>query len=532
MANKHLAVNDSEDPWNQWDDRASTHDVEGGAEEVLRLKSNCGALLARQYHYVLPISLASYFIMQFFVGQDFVCNGHVEVKEWTQKLIIAVDGCFLLSALHHVVIGVFFGSWHTTEIDLSYPRSVYLSAATVSFVAGFSSLIKIFGGYQSICFDTYGVPSFSSQWPEWLVDVPLLGYMCVAIEDKAALETEDYFMIFAMWLMIFTGFAMNFTTNLYIGSFLCILSFVCILANFYVAFESTKELQNQFTKLVDRSNKNTLTYKAQWAFERLMMKGRLAWLLLYLLPTFPLVYVLTAFKVITVNQSFAGLMLCSVSTKLVFVGMLSLESVLIQLNQRKEKARKKFMQHQSAERFPLAEGSFGGISPMFNMEKIRASMSFGKDLHVRGNSAGSLESSAYVSYYESIGSPRTELSGVSASGELEMGHAKKSSPGAIQGRKSPSGRSPTVTGGKKASPSAAERARKAAAPSSSDAGPATGAAADTKPTAPAPEDTPTDAQQPLISDKDREGDETREKDAKEKKSKDKSKSKHKHKDKN
>jgi hypothetical protein len=55
---------------------------EDGREDILRLKSNCGALLARQYHEVLPLCLISYFILQLLVGQKTVCGGQVEVDEW------------------------------------------------------------------------------------------------------------------------------------------------------------------------------------------------------------------------------------------------------------------------------------------------------------------------------------------------------------------------------------------------------------------------------------------------------------------
>ena len=47
--------------------------------------------------------------------------------------------------------------------------------------------------------------TFSSQWPEWLVDVPLLGYITVALEDKYELEREDMILITMMFCMIFFG---------------------------------------------------------------------------------------------------------------------------------------------------------------------------------------------------------------------------------------------------------------------------------------------------------------------------------------
>lgn len=111
----------------------------------------------------------------------------------------------MLSVAYHAIIGISMGAYSQNSKQLSYPRSVYAAAATVSLLAGISACIKINDNYRSICKDALGMETFSSQWPEWLVDVPLLGYITVALEDKYELGREDIVLICMMFSMIFFG---------------------------------------------------------------------------------------------------------------------------------------------------------------------------------------------------------------------------------------------------------------------------------------------------------------------------------------
>lgn len=169
------------------------------------VRENCGALLSRQWHYVLPLALAAYFGLQSAVTYFSVCNGKEPIKPWTQAVIVSIAGCFMLSVAYHAVIGFIMGVYSADSKELAYPRSVYTAAAVISLVAGISACVKVNDNYQSICTDALGMQTFSSQWPEWLVDVPLLGYITVALEDKYELEREDKVLICMMFSMIFFG---------------------------------------------------------------------------------------------------------------------------------------------------------------------------------------------------------------------------------------------------------------------------------------------------------------------------------------
>ena len=169
------------------------------------VRENCGALLSRQWHYVLPFALIAYLLLQSLVTYFSVCTGSEPIQPWTQAVIVSIAGCFMLSVAYHAVIGFIMGAYSADSKELAYPRAVYTAAALISLVAGISACIKVNDNYRSICTDALGMQTFSSQWPEWLVDVPLLGYVTVAMEDKCELGREDKILITMMFSMIFIG---------------------------------------------------------------------------------------------------------------------------------------------------------------------------------------------------------------------------------------------------------------------------------------------------------------------------------------
>lgn len=75
-----------------------------------------------------------------------------------------------------------------------------------------------------------GVESVCGQWAEWLTSVPLIVYMTIAVEDKLALDGEDYIIIGSCVGCILFGFLMNFSykENYHAGLTLLFLSFAAI----------------------------------------------------------------------------------------------------------------------------------------------------------------------------------------------------------------------------------------------------------------------------------------------------------------
>ena len=93
-----------------------------------------------------------------------------------------------------------------------------------------------------------------------------------------------------------------------------------------------------------------MTTRKKWVLGRMVLKGRLSWLLLYLLPLFPIAYALRLLHVFTPDQLMVANFLCSVGTKLIFLGILSLESVINQIQNKRADQRRRMMLDQTVER--------------------------------------------------------------------------------------------------------------------------------------------------------------------------------------
>ena len=242
---------------------------------------NEGTLISRQWHYVMPISLLSYVILQVILSsQSTVCDLHVPFADWTRLVGIGVASCFGLSVCYHVANGISVESW--AEKETEHLRGVYAGAATMSIVAGASTVLYLTEFGQHVCRDALGMDTPGVQWPEWMVAAPLLVYITIAIEDKSELSVEDYAIIILMFLCILFGFVMNFFMDLAWGIILYTLSTLCMVGNIVLALKARRNTRNR---------ENSKVLSRQWILERMIMKSRLAQLLFWILPLFPIFYI-------------------------------------------------------------------------------------------------------------------------------------------------------------------------------------------------------------------------------------------------
>lgn len=239
-------------------------------------------LISKQWHYVMPISLISYILLQAILNtQSVFCNIHEPFAYWTFEVGIAVAACFGLSVLYNICNGYAVESWAQKETE--HLRAVYAGAATMSFIAGSSTVLYLTSLGDAICIDALGMETPNCQWPEWLVAAPLLVYIAIAIEDKPCLTVEDWAIIILMFLCILFGFVMNFFVDLVWGIILFILSSVCMVGNIVLAMKAVENEKNQ---------ESSKLLAHQWILERMRMKSKLAQLLFWLLPLFVFVYIL------------------------------------------------------------------------------------------------------------------------------------------------------------------------------------------------------------------------------------------------
>lgn len=239
-------------------------------------------LISKQWHYVMPISLISYILLQAILNtQSAFCNIHDPFANWTFEVGIGVASCFGLSLLYNFTNGYAVESWAQKETE--HLRAVYASAATMSFIAGASTVLYLTNLGDAICIDALGMETPNCQWPEWLVAAPLLVYIAIAIEDKPSLTVEDYGIIILMFLCILFGFVMNFFVDLVWGIILFILSSLCMVGNIVLVMKAVEN---------EKNHESSKLLAHQWILERMRMKSKLAQLLFWLLPLFVFVYIL------------------------------------------------------------------------------------------------------------------------------------------------------------------------------------------------------------------------------------------------
>lgn len=249
-------------------------------------------LLSRQYHYVLPLSFLTYAILQYYIGSvSSICSTFREpVSETADTVYYCAAACFLVSGFQQVVK---IATFKSEELGCM-SRSIFMAALTVNMIAGSSSyltgiltislekslqkeltayilshplnvLIILIASakYGGICEDMLGVESVCGQWAEWLISVPLIVYMTIAVEDKKSLGWEDFVIIGSCFLCVFCGFLLTLaqeSSKTGFGLLLLSIGAVCVSVTFlsystgaHTVHEIPMQLLSLFFPLVVKS---------------------------------------------------------------------------------------------------------------------------------------------------------------------------------------------------------------------------------------------------------------------------------------
>lgn len=102
-----------------------------------------GTLISRQWHYVMPLSIAIFIMMQSFLlsGITEACDIDMPYSPWTEKVAVAVLACYTLAALCNIAHGFSIRCW--ADRELYHLRGVYASAATISLIGGAATGLQI-----------------------------------------------------------------------------------------------------------------------------------------------------------------------------------------------------------------------------------------------------------------------------------------------------------------------------------------------------------------------------------------------------
>eukprot|EP01038_Epipyxis_sp_PR26KG_P014072 gene14072-18880_t len=140
-----------------------------------------------------------------YIGQQNVCNRKVNIS----PIIMSTEyACFVAFVANSLTILIKIQNLIVSD-DLSkrpilklYTSSLIISLVSASTIA-YHWLFSIESDY--LCVDSMGVPSFITQWCEWLPIVPFLVYLACMI-DKHKLSPSDCFATISSALMIVFGF--------------------------------------------------------------------------------------------------------------------------------------------------------------------------------------------------------------------------------------------------------------------------------------------------------------------------------------
>ena len=283
--------------------------------ELLKVEYSGSTLLSRQYRFVCTAAIFIYVALQFAIGWGgHICgSGDAKLSARANYFYSGGSSSFVVSAISQMIKII---ECRSQSGDLN-SEGIHVAVLTVNIIAATSFILTFTLNWGGICTDVLGVESTGAQWAEWLVTVPLMVYMTVAMEDKPNLGREDKIIVFVFFLAISFGFLLNFRSMpvslgyLFFVMGCCSISVSAVLDYFStmkyrVAFRDENNNRNEIGTLALASKRRTLTR-----------------LLLIILPCFPLTHILAQTKVIDREGTFIGYALCSLIAKLLFAGSVS-----------------------------------------------------------------------------------------------------------------------------------------------------------------------------------------------------------------
>ena len=274
-------------------------------------------LLSRQYHWVCPMCLIIYVVLQLLIGLKSglgdTTTSDMDVGTRAYYFYNGGATSFIVSAVQQAV------KIFECRLQPGKRRSaeaIYFAVLTVNIIAASSFLLTFLMNYGGICTDVFGVVSNTSQWAEWLVTVPLMVYMTLAIEDKERLTKRDIIILVVFVLAIAFGFLLNFRDmGIAWGIVLFVFGCCSITVNFWLDMSYGSKLSSELT-IVD----GKIDYAAM---NRTSKQKTLSRLFLFAFPCFPATHIAANIQLLTREQVFIAYGLCSLIAKLLFAGSVS-----------------------------------------------------------------------------------------------------------------------------------------------------------------------------------------------------------------
>ena len=188
---------------------------------------------------------------------------------------------------------------------------------------------------------------------QWLACVPLLFFGVISIDDKKHLSRKDFVIILSSFLAIAFGFSLNLSESILYGSFAISCSTIFAMIMLFYVSQLQPRVKYEIVGGLDTTADMDLHHEIQ------SRKKNLVNVLLFLIPTFPIIYLLAVFKILTKDETKVAFAVCNMSTKILYTVILMLsqsESVrqLLVAERSANTARRNFLRYVMHEvRVPL-----------------------------------------------------------------------------------------------------------------------------------------------------------------------------------
>jgi len=268
---------------------------------------------------VIPIAVIGYALLQIAMGLQWVysatpiCHVKDENMSWAKYAMCTSAGCMVLSCTMKAInitglMMVPFKRWNAPLIR------THITLFVMCFVSGTSQFLTFFWYYGGICQDHFGVYSPGAQWAEWLVQVPYMCYIALALEQKPQLDNFDIVIIALMGTSILFGFLMNLNIPLGLAVFF-LLGSCCCLVTVTVMIVQNYNKVNEKTYIYTPKKIQFVDY---FPAKQKKAKSRLLMHLLVIMWYYPIVWLLGATKALDLNGSYAAYLFGSVFGKVIF----------------------------------------------------------------------------------------------------------------------------------------------------------------------------------------------------------------------
>ena len=156
-----------------------------------------------------------------------------------------------------------------------------------------------------------------TMWIEWLVCVPLMAFVSVYTDDSADFTWYEYSLIFSLACCIIFGFVMSQAKLQAVYFSFLALSILSFLVAARLAYVNLR--RNSHRYVLCSENETGMSNQRRKVIFDVTRNTKLANLLIFVLPSFPLIYMLAMTHVISREASYVGLVIANFNSKWIFL---------------------------------------------------------------------------------------------------------------------------------------------------------------------------------------------------------------------